>query len=124
MLFRSADSSDEKNDENEDENSTDSAAQIKDDLEAIAMMAAEMYENISDDMEIPDWALEKIDLAKNFVTSVQDSVEEMSGEDDEETDEEPEPKGKPTDFKGGQAAMAKEGFAESVLAKLRIRYGD
>ena len=121
---KDADSSDEKNDENEDENSTDSAAQIKDDLEAIAMMAAEMYENISDDMEIPDWALEKIDLAKNFVTSVHDSVEEMSGEDDEETDEEPEPKGKPTDFKGGQAAMAKEGFAESVLAKLRIRYGD
>jgi hypothetical protein len=78
-----------KNDEdsNEDSNEADGVRQAKEDLEEIAMAAAELYENISDGLEMPSWILEKLDLAKNFVSSVQDFVDENSDEDGEGEDD-------------------------------------
>jgi len=110
------DADNDDNDDNDDDSGSDSVKQAKESLEAVAMSAAKLYEDIPDDADIPSWALEKLELAKNFLDSLEKEIGEGSGDDHNDEDEdgesqgEPAPKSKPTAFKGGQAAMAKESF--------------
>jgi len=97
--------------------------QAKDFLETIAMEAAELYEGMPSDADIPDWAMEKLELAKNFVTSIHQHISDSAGAEDDE-DEEGQADGgnnqdqsqspKPTAFKGGQSTLAKEEASPSA----------
>ena len=83
-----------------------------------------MYETISDDMELPSWVLEKLELAKNFVESVQQYVSENSEENsdddgDEDKEVKPDQQEKPTAFKGGKASMSNESVDYLVRKLLR-----
>ena len=103
--------SDDDNEENENVNG------VREKLENIAMMSAEMFENLQDDAELEKWVLEKLELAHDFIEAVSKEINDSKGGDDEE-DGEPEGNqggkddnnnAKPSAFKGnGEQSMAKE----------------
>lgn len=103
--------SDDDNEENETVNG------VREKLENIAMMSAEMFENLQDDAELEKWVLEKLELAHDFIEAVSKEINDSKGGDDEE-DNEPEGNqggkddnnnAKPSAFKGnGEQSMAKE----------------
>ena len=103
--------SDDDNEENETVNG------VREKLENIAMMSAEMFENLQDDAELEKWVLEKLELAHDFIEAVSKEINDSKGGDDEE-DGEPEGNqggkddnnnAKPSAFKGnGEQSMAKE----------------
>lgn len=90
---------------------------VREKLENIAMMSAEMFENLQDDAELEKWVLEKLELAHDFIEAVSKEINDSNGGDDEE-DGEPEGNqggkddnnnAKPSAFKGnGEQSMAKE----------------
>lgn len=83
-------SGEEGKESSDDSDDSSENSQAKDDLEHIALVAAETYELLSaEDKEMPSWILEKLTLAKDFVTSVQEYIEENS-EDEDEGEDEPE----------------------------------
>ena len=80
------DSDPDNKDQTDDSSMSD---QAKDDLEHIALVAAEAYEYLSaEDKDLPDWIQEKLTLAKDFLESVHEFIEENSDEDEDE--DEPE----------------------------------
>ena len=105
--------SDDDNEENENVNG------VREKLENIAMMSAEMFENLQDDAELEKWVLEKLELAHDFIEAVSKEINDSKGGDDEE-DGEPEGNqggkddnniAKPSAFKGnGEQSMAKEEY--------------
>jgi len=102
-------------DDDSDEGSDETVTAARDNLEVIATQAAELYENIEDNAKLPDWVLEKLELAKNFVNSVAKHISDTKDEDsDDEDDDGSENKdntdtAKPTAFKNnGEQALAKE----------------
>ena len=92
---------------------------VREKLENIAMMSAEMFENLQDDAELEKWVLEKLELAHDFIEAVSKEINDSKGGDDEE-DGEPEGNqggkddnniAKPSAFKGnGEQSMAKEEY--------------
>lgn len=95
-------------DKNSTENS-DSTDKAKEALESIAMCSAKLYEDMPTDIDLPSWVLEKLELAKGFLDSIEAEFGGESEEQEEgENEGEPSPKEKPTADKGGQVAMAKE----------------
>jgi hypothetical protein len=115
------------------EGSDETVEQARDALEQIAMASAELFENIPDDMKLPSWVLEKLQLAQQFVSSVQDHVSSTSDESEdnaEQGNKDQTDTQKPSAFKGSEGqALAKESadfvkntkekITESILAKLR-----
>lgn len=102
-------------DDDSDEGADETVTAARDNLEVIATQAAELYENIEDNAKLPDWVLEKLELAKNFVNSVAKHISDTKDEDsDDEDDDGSENKdntdtAKPTAFKNnGEQALAKE----------------
>ena len=103
--------SDDDNEENETVNG------VREKLENIAMMSAEMFENLQDDTKLDKHVIEKLELAHDFIESVSKEINDSKGGDDEE-DNEPEGNqggkddnnnAKPSAFKGnGEQSMAKE----------------
>ena len=103
------------NNSGDEENETVNGVREK--LENIAMMSAEMFENLQDDAELEKWVLEKLELAHDFIEAVSKEINDSNGGDDEE-DGEPEGNqggkddnnnAKPSAFKGnGEQSMAKE----------------
>ena len=90
---------------------------VREKLENIAMMSAEMFENLQDDAELEKWVLEKLELAHDFIEAVSKEINDSNGGDDEEEDEPEGNQGgkddnniaKPSAFKGnGEQSMAKE----------------
>jgi hypothetical protein len=114
------------------EGSDETVEQARDALESIAMTSAELFENIPDDMKLPSWILEKLQLAQQFITSIQDHVSSSSDESEdnaEQGNKDQTDTQKPTAFKGSDGqALAKESaefvrrtsqkITESILAKL------
>ena len=99
---------------------------VREKLENIAMMSAEMFENLQDDAELEKWVLEKLELAHDFIEAVSKEINDSNGGDDEEEDEPEGNQGgkddnniaKPSAFKGnGEQSMAKE-EVEQVDEKL------
>ena len=102
-------------DDDSNEGADETVTAARDSLEVIATQAAELYENIEDTTKLPDWVLEKLELAKNFVNSVAKHISDTKDEDsDDEDDDGSENKdntdtAKPTAFKNnGEQALAKE----------------
>ena len=92
---------------------------VREKLENIAMMSAEMFENLQDDAELEKWVLEKLELAHDFIEAVSKEINDSNGGDDEEEDEPEGNQGgkddnniaKPSAFKGnGEQSMAKEEY--------------
>jgi len=118
-------SSDDDTDEDSNDQEDESVTKAKDMLETIATEAAELFENIPDDMKLPSWVIEKLDLAKGFVTSVNEYVSDSSnetkdkeeGNPDKEQDNTPDQNPKPTAFKGGQGTLAKEEVYSAKAAR-------
>jgi len=116
--------SDSENDQTDGE-PDQSVTNAKDQLETIATTAAELYENIQDDMKLPSWILEKLDLAKNFITSVSDHISNSKDEDEDNQQKDDGSSNKnntdtqkPSAFKGnGDQALAKEETSAKHLAK-------
>ena len=89
---------------------------VREKLENIAMMSAEMFENLQDDAELEKWVLEKLELAHDFIEAVSKEINDSNGGDDEEDEPEGNQGGKddnniakPSAFKGnGEQSMAKE----------------
>ena len=104
--------SDDDNEENENVNG------VREKLENIAMMSAEMFENLQDDAELEKWVLEKLELAHDFIEAVSKEINDSNGGDDEEDEPEGNQGGKddnniakPSAFKGnGEQSMAKEEY--------------
>ena len=103
------------NNSGDEENETVNGVREK--LENIAMMSAEMFENLQDDAELEKWVLEKLELAHDFIEAVSKEINDSNGGDDEEEDEPEGNQGgkddnnnaKPSAFKGnGEQSMAKE----------------
>ena len=117
--------------DDQDKNSTettDSVEKAKEALEYIAMCAAELYEDMPAGVNLPSWVLEKLELSKGFLDSIK---EEFGGDKDHDDDEEdgenegePAPAAKPTAFKGGEAAMAKESVTRIAQALVDINNGE
>lgn len=112
------------NNSGDEENETVNGVREK--LENIAMMSAEMFENLQDDTELEKWVLEKLELAHDFIEAVSKEINDSNGGDDEEEDEPEGNQGgkddnniaKPSAFKGnGEQSMAKE-EVEQVDEKL------
>jgi hypothetical protein len=107
---------DEEGDEENDE--TETVKEVREYLENIAMMSAEMFENLQDDAELDKWVVEKLELAHDFIEAVSKEINDSKGnvDDDEEDEEEGNQGGKddnnnakPSAFKGnGEQSMAKE----------------
>jgi hypothetical protein len=105
-----------------DDDSTEGADETvmaaREHLEVIATQAAELYENIEDDAELPDWIIEKLELAKNFINSVAKYISDTKDEQGDDADDEEDAAAsnknntdtaKPSAFKGnGEQALAKE----------------
>ena len=91
---------------------------VREKLENIAMMSAEMFENLQDDAELEKWVLEKLELAHDFIEAVSKEINDSNGGDDEEDEPEGNQGGKddnniakPSAFKGnGEQSMAKEEY--------------
>jgi len=113
--------------EHQDEDDSESVQSAKEHLEAIAMAAAEGFENAGGAEEIPGWVLEKLKLAQDFVESALKHLGDTSDEDDHEEGtagkpEEPSPTTKPDANEGGKAAMAKEAYdVQGGYAKLAAK---
>ena len=106
---------DEEGDEENDE--TETVKEVREYLENIAMMSAEMFENLQDDAELDKWVVEKLELAHDFIEAVSKEINDSKGNVDDEEDEEEGNQGgkddnnnaKPSAFKGnGEQSMAKE----------------
>ena len=104
------------NNSGDEENETVNGVREK--LENIAMMSAEMFENLQDDAELEKWVLEKLELAHDFIEAVSKEINDSNGGDDEEDEPEGNQGGKddnniakPSAFKGnGEQSMAKEEY--------------
>jgi hypothetical protein len=103
------------NNSGDEENETVNGVREK--LENIAMMSAEMFENLQDDTELDKHVIEKLELAHNFIEAVSKEINDSKSDDDEEEDEPEGNQGgkddnniaKPSAFKGnGEQSMAKE----------------
>jgi len=103
------------NNSGDEENETVNGVREK--LENIAMMSAEMFENLQDDTELDKHVIEKLELAHNFIEAVSKEINDSKSGDDEEEDEPEGNQGgkddnniaKPSAFKGnGEQSMAKE----------------
>jgi nuclear transport factor 2 (NTF2) superfamily protein len=103
------------NNSGDEENETVNGVREK--LENIAMMSAEMFENLQDDTELEKHVIEKLELAHNFIEAVSKEINDSKSDDDEEEDEPEGNQGgkddnniaKPSAFKGnGEQSMAKE----------------
>jgi len=81
--------SDDDNEENETVNG------VREKLENIAMMSAEMFENLQDDAKLEKWVLEKLELAHDFIEAVSKEINDSKSDDDEED-------GEPEGNKGGE----------------------
>lgn len=119
--------------DHDDEEADESVTAARDLLEVIATQAAELYENIEDSTKLPSHIVEKLELAKNFVTSVAKHMSDTKDEDsnNQDTDEKDDGSSnkdnvdtqKPTAFKGnGQQSLAKESFS-SMANKAAKKYG-
>jgi len=106
---------DKEGDEENDE--TETVKEVREHLENIAMMSAEMFENLQDDAELDKWVVEKLELAHDFIEAVSKEINDSKGNVDDEEDEEEGNQGgkddnnnaKPSAFKGnGEQSMAKE----------------
>ena len=106
---------DKEGDEENDE--TETVKEVREYLENIAMMSAEMFENLQDDAELDKWVVEKLELAHDFIEAVSKEINDSKGNVDDEEDEEEGNQGgkddnnnaKPSAFKGnGEQSMAKE----------------
>jgi hypothetical protein len=118
--------SDDSDDESEDKQEVD---QVREYLENIAMIAAELFEHIDDDDEFEKWIVEKLKLAHEFLGSVSKEMKERDdvGEEDEDEEEEGNEPGKdatdtqkPTAFKGGDQSMTKE-EVERIMEATNIK---
>ena len=104
------------NNSGDEENETVNGVREK--LENIAMMSAEMFENLQDDTELDKHVIEKLELAHNFIEAVSKEINDSNGGDDEEDEPEGNQGGKddnniakPSAFKGnGEQSMAKEEY--------------
>jgi len=103
------------NNSGDEENETVNGVREK--LENIAMMSAEMFENLQDDTELDKHVIEKLELAHNFIEAVSKEINDSKSDDDEEDGESEGNQGgkddnniaKPSAFKGnGEQSMAKE----------------
>ena len=94
----------------ESANKSDSASAAKDALENIAMNAAELFEGLADDAELPSWVMEKLQLAQQFLESIKDEIGSDAQTDSKgegENNGEPDQgKSKPNGNYGNQAKAA------------------
>jgi len=128
------DSPNDNDHDNTDGEPDESVTTAKDQLETIATAAAELYENIQDNIKLPSWVLEKLDLAKNFVMSVSDHVSDAKDEDEDNQQKDDGSSNKdntdtqkPSAFKGnGEQSLAKEDssfYLAQRLSKINLKRG-
>jgi hypothetical protein len=105
------------NNSGDDNEENETVNGVREKLENIAMMSAEMFENLQDDAELDKHVIEKLELAHNFIEAVSKEINDSKSGDDEEEDEPEGNQGgkddnniaKPSAFKGnGEQSMAKE----------------
>jgi hypothetical protein len=105
------------NNSGDDNEENETVNGVREKLENIAMMSAEMFENLQDDTELDKHVIEKLELAHNFIEAVSKEINDSKSGDDEEEDEPEGNQGgkddnniaKPSAFKGnGEQSMAKE----------------
>jgi hypothetical protein len=105
------------NNSGDDNEENETVNGVREKLENIAMMSAEMFENLQDDTELEKHVIEKLELAHNFIEAVSKEINDSKSDDDEEEDEPEGNQGgkddnniaKPSAFKGnGEQSMAKE----------------
>ena len=105
------------NNSGDDNEENETVNGVREKLENIAMMSAEMFENLQDDTELEKHVIEKLELAHNFIEAVSKEINDSKSGDDEEEDEPEGNQGgkddnniaKPSAFKGnGEQSMAKE----------------